>query len=78
MWGAKRRCSTRPRSCDNHAQALFSRRAVAIRAHHPLRGATHAKVYPLPTELGKDITVSRDECTIIVGAEEADVANAAR
>ena len=51
---------------------------MVIRANHRLRGVTHAKVYPLPTELGKDITVSRDECTIIVGAEEADVANAAR
>ena len=54
-----------PRSCDNPAQALFPKRAVVIRAraHDPQHGATHARVYTLPTALGKDIAVSRDECT---------------
>ena len=79
LWGAKR-CSTRPRSCDNPAQALFPKRAVAVRAraHDPLHGVTHAKVYTLPTALGKDIMVSRDEYTTIVVAEEVHVARASR
>ena len=79
LWSAKR-YSTRPRSCDNPAQALLPKRAVAVRAraHGPLHGATHAKVYTLPTALGKGIIVPRDECTTIVVAEEVDVARASR
>ena len=66
--------------CDNPAQALFPKRAVVIRAraHDPQHGATHARVYTLPTALGKDIIVPPDECTTIVVAEEVDVARASR
>jgi hypothetical protein len=35
-------------------------------------------VYRLPTVFGKEIIVSRDECTTIVVAEEVDVARASR
>ena len=66
--------------CGNPAQALFPKRAVVIRAraHDPLHGANHAKVYTLPTAFGKEIIVSRDECTTIVVAEEVGVARASR
>ena len=64
----------------NLAQALFPKRAVVIRAraHDPLHGVTNAKVYTLPTALGKGIIVSRDECTTIVVAEGVYVARASR
>jgi len=51
---------------------------ICALAHDPLYGATHAKVYTLPTALGKGIIMPRDECTTIVVAEEAEVAKALR
>ena len=66
--------------CDNPEKALFPKRAVVIRAraHDSLHGANHARVYTLPTALGKEVTVPRDECTTIVVAEEVGVVRASR
>ena len=66
--------------CDNPAQGFFPKRAVVIRAraHDPLHGANHARVHTLPTALGKEVTMPRDECTTIVVAGEVGVVRASR